>query len=299
MGQLLNFVLGISAIFLFVSLFVATVQELIARILALRARYLRVGIVKLLEKGKSDIGILGARSIAAPLVDRFYQHPLVEALGSSRLGGMSAPSYVSRETFTSVALQITDMAGSDKTAEQLLAFARKLKDKPDSTPLEQAIAIFAEETGGDLQKLQTRLGAWFDESMERVGGAYKRWTQTATIVIGIAFAAALNIDSIVIGQWLLVSSEQAAAFADMVSKLPSGFSVDPELREALLKAMEDGKVPFGWQHISGVSFFSPIGWVATGLAASLGSAFWFDTLNRFVSIRATGTNPDEKKGADT
>jgi len=39
------------------------------------------------------------------------------------------------------------------------------------------------------------------------------------------------------------------------------------------------------------------GWVLTAIAASLGAPFWFDTLNKFMNIRAAGTSPTEK-GSD-
>jgi hypothetical protein len=40
-----------------------------------------------------------------------------------------------------------------------------------------------------------------------------------------------------------------------------------------------------------------LGWTLTTIAASLGAPFWFDTLNRFMNIRAAGTAPNEK-GSD-
>jgi hypothetical protein len=40
-----------------------------------------------------------------------------------------------------------------------------------------------------------------------------------------------------------------------------------------------------------------LGWILTAIAASLGAPFWFDTLNKFMNVRAAGTAPDEK-GAD-
>jgi hypothetical protein len=40
-----------------------------------------------------------------------------------------------------------------------------------------------------------------------------------------------------------------------------------------------------------------LGWILTAIAASLGAPFWFDTLNRFMNIRAAGTAPNEK-GSD-
>jgi len=36
------------------------------------------------------------------------------------------------------------------------------------------------------------------------------------------------------------------------------------------------------------------GWILTAIAASLGAPFWFDTLNKFMNVRAAGTSPNEK-----
>jgi hypothetical protein len=37
-----------------------------------------------------------------------------------------------------------------------------------------------------------------------------------------------------------------------------------------------------------------LGWLITALAATLGAPFWFDTLNRVISIRSAGKAPEEK-----
>jgi len=39
------------------------------------------------------------------------------------------------------------------------------------------------------------------------------------------------------------------------------------------------------------------GWILTAIAASLGAPYWFDTLNKFMNVRAAGTSPSEK-GSD-
>ena len=36
---------------------------------------------------------------------------------------------------------------------------------------------------------------------------------------------------------------------------------------------------------------SLIGWTITSLAVSLGAPFWFDTLNRFMQLRSSGSPP--------
>jgi hypothetical protein len=39
-----------------------------------------------------------------------------------------------------------------------------------------------------------------------------------------------------------------------------------------------------------------LGWLLTAMAVSLGAPFWFDLLNKLVSVRVSG-NPPEKKSA--
>jgi hypothetical protein len=49
-------------------------------------------------------------------------------------------------------------------------------------------------------------------------------------------------------------------------------------------------VPWLWAVVPG----HLTGWILTTIAASLGAPFWFDTLNRFMNVRAAGTSPSEK-----
>jgi hypothetical protein len=49
-----------------------------------------------------------------------------------------------------------------------------------------------------------------------------------------------------------------------------------------------------WRWLANVVPVHLLGWFLTGVAVSLGSPFWFDTLNRFMNIRAAGTAPNEK-----
>ena len=60
-------------------------------------------------------------------------------------------------------------------------------------------------------------------------------------------------------------------------------------------------VPIGWSESQwqylrdpGHLFSAVLGWFLTGLAASLGAPFWFDTLQRFINVRSNGRSPDEK-----
>jgi hypothetical protein len=310
MSSMLDVAIGMSAIYLLVSLFVTTVQELIAQLLALRANYLTVGINNLLRAGQNNVGLIG--SLIRPTVRNdervaeFYSHPMIAALNTNRVLRTAVPSYISKDTFAAVALDLTHVADAGTAAQQVLQAAAAL-DVDGATPLHKAIAVLAREAGGDIHQLKEQLGKWFDDAMERVSGAYKRWVQVATLVIGFLIAVAANVDTLKVAGALIDSPQVAASFAQSAQALVQAnptFKDDPVFRntisEKLKSAIEDAKLPIGWQDgftLQGVISSSPtnlLGWMLTALAASLGAAFWFDTLKRFVSIRSSGRKPKEK-----
>ena len=212
MGLMLDVTIGMSAIYLFVSLFVTTIQELIAQLLALRAKYLNVGITNLVKAGQETFGLIGTQLRPSvyndPHVTAFYAHPMIAALSTNKGFNKAAPSYISKDTFTAVALDLTQITQAGTTAQQILQGAAAL-DVAGASPLEKAVAVLAREAGGDLDQLKAKLGAWFDDAMERVSGAYKRWAQVATLIIGFLVAVLANVDTVKVSQALINSPQQA------------------------------------------------------------------------------------------
>jgi len=49
-----------------------------------------------------------------------------------------------------------------------------------------------------------------------------------------------------------------------------------------------------WKWLVAIVPVHLVGWLFTAIAVSLGAPFWFDTLNKFMNIRAAGTAPNEK-----
>lgn len=81
----------------------------------------------------------------------------------------------------------------------------------------------------DLQKMQTSVETWFNGSMDRVSGAYKRYTQHALFFIGLIVAFAVNADTLEL--WRRLSSDpklrealatQAATSLPAVARLTAG-----------------------------------------------------------------------------
>ena len=77
-----------------------------------------------------------------------------------------------------------------------------------------------------------------------------------------------------------------------------------------LKQLRSMAVPFGWRdamdpedqrekfpptdQLGTLVWSHALGWALTAVAVSLGSPFWFDLLNKLISIRASGKAPEKK-----
>src|SRR5258708_3578848 len=54
----------------------------------------------------------------------------------------------------------------------------------------------AQRPNGSLAAMKEEIAAWFDNSMDRVSGVYKRWSQVTNFVIAFILAIFLNISAI-------------------------------------------------------------------------------------------------------
>jgi hypothetical protein len=175
--------------------------------------------------------------------------------------------------------------------------------------LKDAIRLAIQTADGDLAKVRKFLEDWFDATMDRVSGGYKRRTQILLFAASLAGCVALNVNTVLITQ---------ALFAD--STLRQGVIVQAEAANiALPRAadaladLENSGLPIGWtaanqteirQRISakgveGLYGYLEIfaGWAMTAFAITLGAPFWFDVLNKIMVIRST-VKPAEKSGKE-
>ena len=209
----------------------------------------------------------------------------------------NAPSYIAPANFASAFIDILHDASPAAAAASLAAGI----DNIDDYQLRQMLTGMYRRTGEDLDKFKTELTTWFDAAMDRVGGAYKRYTQFWNFVIGLVLAFLFNVDAICIVQALL-SNPTLVASIDI-----SGIKADDV--DALHK-LYSGGFPIGWTVPDGTDFCTFLkgmicslwtqpghdlvrfaGWAITAVAALFGAPFWFDTLKRFVQLRGTGDKP--------
>jgi hypothetical protein len=161
--------------------------------------------------------------------------------------------------------------------------------------------------------LRGDLANWFDHAMDRLGGVYQRKLRLLSLGIGMALALLFNADSIFVAQRLWSDGALRAGIAQGASELVIQTSTNAavtqkagDIKTAISQLGEyQGELrafPIGWTSATTAipdAMWPGLVWVlvkfagliVTGLAISLGAPFWFDVLQTFVQVRATGDKP--------
>lgn len=291
-SQVLDIGIGLVLIFMLISLILTSFQEALEGILKSRGRNLEKSLFELFQRDSA-------------LLQKFYDHPLVFALyrqDYSGLGGWSRqlPSYIPRDIFAAALLQ--------------LRAAGELASQPKLEALVESIETM---TGADTDRVRRELERWYDGAMDRASGHYKRHTQLILFVSALVAAVVMNLNAVVIGQYLSVSTtarDQIVAVAERTRGPAPAAPVEPDARQ-LYSDLAGLKLPIGWGREARVHVDQALGttdprgseflvaagnwatfvagYLITALAAMLGAPFWFDVLNRLMVIRST-VKPREK-----
>jgi hypothetical protein len=311
-SDILDVAIGLIFVFVLVSILCSGIREGIEALLKTRASHLEDGIRELLHDRE-----------ATGLARHFFEHPLIfglyggsyTSLRASPSGwwprwwpmaltrGRNMPSYIPSRNF---ALALMDMAVRGLVVDQAssepqagtLTFADVRANIPRlANPHIQRILLTAIDSAqGDLQQAQKNIEAWFDSSMDRVSGRYKRSTSWILFGIGLGMAIGLNINSLAIADYLY--REKAAREALVASAQAAAANRDfpAQTYQDAQATLASFGLPIGWDErpTQRPPRLPPIiGWMLTALAASMGAPFWFDLLNKVMVIRST-VKPREK-----
>ncbi|MGL5062205.1 MAG: hypothetical protein ACRC62_19695 [Microcoleus sp.] len=177
--------------------------------------------------------------------------------------------------------------------------------------LAQKVAISSADTQEQLQKFQQEIETWFDRSMQRAGGVYKRNARGVAILIGTAIAVAANADSINIINRLSKDSQLRSSvnvYAQQVVENNAENRQDnltnlTRVQSEVDRALDKLALPLGWgepnrlrQDARGnvslqALLLKVVGWIISGVAISMGAVFWFDILSKVINIRNAGKKP--------
>lgn len=288
----LDLAIGLAFIFLLLSLLASTIQEFIAAFFGLRARTLQEGLRNMLAQDKNVL----AAFYAHPLIDALYRGEVRKKdLGKGGLSRTKGPSYVSPRAFAAFVLDA--IAPSEGELNFFKTAADESKTLPE--PVKKRLQPLLDAAGDDLEEYRKSLEAWYDDSMARVSGWYKRKTQVLILVIGAAVVLALNANALTIADRLWSDQTIRAAVvqqANQAASQPEGDDPRTRLNDAAsdVASVESIGVPMGWSgdakpEWDGTGWLTTLlGWALTVVAISLGAPFWFDTLGRLARLRSSG-----------
>ena len=285
-SNILDVAVGLVFVFLLLSLVSSAASELIERFLKKRAVFLERGIRELAG---------GAGSIETEnFVRAIYNHGLINALYKGTYSTASQngelPSYIPARNF---ALAVIDLSNS----------ADKLPLPPN---VQNALETFKRVTDAKGEALQQEVENWYNSSMDRVSGWYKRHSQKVVLFLGVTLTILVNADCIQLARRLYTDAsarEAVNAIAKKQSAQPDNPPPTPEGIRDNLKTLDGIGLQIGWERPKSWPDFGMlvsghlVGWLITALAVSLGAPFWFDVLNKFIVIRST-VKPDEKSGPE-
>nr|WP_321986316.1 hypothetical protein [uncultured Lichenicoccus sp.] len=275
-STILDVLLAVVFTFLGVSLAASAITEAIAALLGLRQTTLLCGITRLLNDPDFD-GM--ARAV--------YEHALVDPLACVRpaRGAVTAnrPAFIHPRDF---ALALTDVLRAPHPEHDLAASIGTLPDDR----LRQVLLTLLRQAEGDLGLFQVAVAAWFDSSMLRLSGWYRRRAQLIAFVAAFAIAATLNADV------LHVTAEvwQRPALVNLLGAGLGGDAVT--LQNALARLERSSLIGWGgwatdprngWPGV--LTMLS--GWGVAAAAALVGAPFWFDTLQRLAWVRGSYPAP--------
>ncbi len=310
-SNVLDVAIGLVFVYLLLSLIVTAGTELLASCFKWRANNLRQGIERLLSPD---------------LAKQLYDHPLIKKL--SKHGQW--PSYIPSQTFALALLDslpaptLEGSPGGNDISSLIKSVA-----EPE---VARVLSVLAEQAGQDPEKLKKSIENWFNDSMDRVSGWYKRKTQAVNLILAAAVTVAVNADSILVIRSLsndaALRSALVAQAQELVKQPPGQERPDQGGTEgtSALKAIETRAnrltmlgLPLGWTTEADGSFrqwlgwlphgrdgqewvnlwfttlrYHVAGWLLTALAVSLGAPFWFDMLSKIITIRSAGSIPEQK-----
>ncbi len=356
LGPTLDVAIGVVFIFVLFSSLLSVIFEAIASILGLRSKALENSVVSLIEdlpqttkteRGFWDklVGLFGSQmrirreivtaavvaeaaksgaatpeakrseaekikaAVKETLSKTVYDHPLI--------GGLSVknkPSYVPAASFAAALLFVLRDGMSGGLASQAEQGIAAIGDT--NPTLCKALTTIAQEAQGDWDKLKTGVETWFDASMDRLSGDYKRFQQICVFTMGLLVAVSCNVDAVRIVRQLYSEPGLRAAMTKnagdfLQAKGSSGVQSTSDQAvaaqiTAIGKAQSQllaGAIPVGWTTIPKIGrqyinladvlawWPNVAGWFITALAGMLGAPFWFNTLQKLVNLRGTGPKP--------
>jgi hypothetical protein len=277
-SAMLDIAAGVVFLFLLLSVFATTINELIFSLLNMRGKGLLLGIQTLLSDHTFD-----------GLVKKVYNHGQVFGLFRGEFDPKSnrrnLPSYIPSENFAIALLDsiaspfsefrpqadaVSALSGGQVMAvvpqaatitQGLKTAAGKLAEDPITEKVGKPLLSMIAMAGDDAAKVQKSVEDWYNSGMDRVSGWYKYRTQWVLFWIGLVLAVSMNADTIGIVRQL---SKDSTLRQSIVAAAQASKGSSDEASESIDKRIDAAKDSF--DNITNLGV--PIGWPKGDLTAA-------------------------------
>jgi len=243
----LDVVIGLVFVYLLYSLYATIIMEILSSSLGLRARNLSYAIKRMLmDERRYDkyylsnpvIGKIFERlfrwlseligtfiqpvGVAINLKNRrlykeFFNQPSIRTLCSGSLSNL--PSYIPPETFSKALIDSIKDEDPDLSVIASVHVGLETKNLlPEDSETKKLIHSLLRDANNDLVKFQFLLERWFNDTMERSRGWFKRTTQIMLAAVGFTLAISFNVDSIAIIKKLSNDKEARAQMVNLATE---------------------------------------------------------------------------------
>jgi len=243
---IVSFAVSMIFLFLMFSAACSAIQEIVSNLLRWRA--------KTLEKG------LAGLFLNEGFKDELYRTPLLEGLCSpNTLGNLTRkPSYIPSATLAMAVLQLAQEKNMNLTG------AAGALAPTDSLAKTESLLRTILKGSTTVEDQRAKIEDWYNDSMDRVSGWYKRKSHMTLWIIGIVVCLAFNADSIALGNafWndptLRAAINEAAT--DYVKNAPSTEEPKDSFVRLNRVRQQMTTIPLGWCRVSSTTDLQGVCW---------------------------------------
>lgn len=257
---------------------------------------------------------------------RFYNNPIIKNVTKN------LPSYIAGNNFSKVLIDEILANRTDVDEKNIFDKLKEEITKPSDegilkgneelrkvlkgllNTIDTTASNATQNISNQLKALEDNITKWFDDSMERATGAFKRMTYKYNFIIAFLVAISFNVDSVEIARYLWsnpASREQMLVLGEAIKNNPKVDTATQSIKKKDTNALDSAKIqydramenynklaksgiPVGWTN-SSFTWLSFLGWLITAFAMMFGAQFWFDALMKISSIRSAIPPKDDKK----
>jgi hypothetical protein len=292
----LDVLLGLFFLYFLLSIVCSAINESIAAVLNMRARYLERGVRTL----------LGREAHVRSFYSQWRLRALMKPPGKI-FKGPRKPSYIPSRTFALTLLDTFAPPDEETDSRDLIGRATKALEPASDSKMNEivrgALRDALTESRDDVDRFRASIERTFDETMDRASGWYKRRVQLILFALALGLTCVMNADTLAIGQRLWKDDAlRAAVVAQANNVVRAGSaecaqtSADETKADAAAKcvdAVNEFGLPLGWSSATSPhSFWSALGKIlgllVTAFALALGAPFWFDLISKVSRVRGSG-----------